>query len=185
MTEVVVKGIDDLVAALKAIPSKLRYRAVRNALAAGARIVRDVARRETPVISISNPMVQRGYRKPWTVRDAIVVRTSGVARRSGDVGVFVNVRPLKRGGGKYNPNDPFYWRWLEFGRKSRAVGERSTYMSRGKVRVIVHKGHATGAAEAQKFLQHAGKTLGEALQVIMPKLISSIEKLNVINAPPP
>jgi HK97 gp10 family phage protein len=82
------------------------------------------------------------------VRDAIRVRTSKTARKAGDVGVFVNVKPLP--GNKYksftkenlfrgtvrgyalvkkterganNPNDPFYWRFLEFG--TRNMKERS------------------------------------------------------------
>jgi HK97 gp10 family phage protein len=58
------------------------------------------------------------YRKPGTVKQAIRVRTSKADRRAGDVGVFVNVRPAKAGQrGAKNPNDPFYWRWLEFGTK--------------------------------------------------------------------
>lgn len=114
MLEVKVTGIPDLRAQLRSIPQKLRKRALRTALAAGARVVRDEARRLAPVISASAPAVLKGYRKPGTVRRAIAVRTSKLARRSGDVGVFVNVRPAKRGQrGAKNPNDPFYWRWLK------------------------------------------------------------------------
>ena len=59
-------------------------------------------------------------RQPGTVRKAITVRTSKVARRNGDLGVYVNVRPAKGGQrGKYSPTDPFYWRWLEFGARGK------------------------------------------------------------------
>jgi len=108
-----VTGIPDLKAALAGIVPKLRRQALRNALAAGARVVRDDARRRAPVLQ---PTLSEPRRKPGTVRKAISVRTSKTARRAGDVGVFVNVRPAKSGQrGAKSPNDPFYWRWLEFG----------------------------------------------------------------------
>lgn len=113
MLETKITGLDDIKEALSGIVPKLRKRALRNALAAGGRIIRDAARAAAPVISPSSLAVVKGYRKPGTVKKAISVRTSKLARRSGDVGVFVNVRPAKGAnrGGK-NPNDPFYWRWL-------------------------------------------------------------------------
>jgi hypothetical protein len=120
MIESKITGIPDLRAALAGIAPKLRVRALRNALAAGARLVQRAARARTPVM---NPLAhgnryafRKGYRKPGTVRKAISVRTSKVSRRRGDVGVFVNVRPargVKRGG--KSPHDPFYWRWLNSG----------------------------------------------------------------------
>lgn len=88
---------------------------LRNALAAGARLVRDEAKRNAPVMSSA---AQAPYRKPGTVKTAIKVRTSKLDRRAGNVGVFVNVKPAKAGQrGAKNPSDPFYWRWLEFGTK--------------------------------------------------------------------
>lgn len=154
-----VRGIPDLKAALAGVVPKLRVRALRNALAAGARVVQREARAKTPVIKPASVPVLKGYRKPGTVRKAISVRTSKVARRKGDVGVFVNVRPAKRGqrGGK-NPNDPFYWRWLEFGAK-----------------------HMGGAA----FLQAGAKRLGEALTVFERAIGPQIAKLNKPKAPAP
>lgn len=120
-----VQGLEQLAATLRAMPDKLRRRALRNALAAGGRVFRDEARRLTPALEKpvyrANGMIRRA---PGTVRKAITVRTSKLARRRGDVGVFVNVRPAKgalRGANK--PFDPFYWRFLEFGTsKMAAVG---------------------------------------------------------------
>lgn len=171
--EVRVRGLDDLKAQLQAIPDKLRRRVLRNALAAGARIVRDEARRGAPVLRQPDPR-----RKAGTVRDAIAVRTSNDARASGNVGVFVNVKPLKAAqiraykskGGRAasNPNDPFYWRWLEFGRQGRAGaaavprrvlragGER---YSRGR-----KAQRAVGPLPALQFLQRAAQRLGDALK---------------------
>jgi HK97 gp10 family phage protein len=95
----------------------MRKRVLRNALAAGAREVRDVAKRNAPVMTLGTSL-KAPYRKPGTVKQAIRVRTSKADRRAGDVGVFVNVRPAKAGQrGAKTPNDPFYWRFLEFGTK--------------------------------------------------------------------
>jgi len=129
-----IKGFDDLSAKLRAIAPALRKKAVRNALAAGARLVRDAARASAPVLSKPVP-----YRTAGLVKKSIVVRTSKVAKRAGDVGVFVNVRPAKGARfssktrrllgvkvrtrtqtrvslrGARSPVDPFYWRFLEFG----------------------------------------------------------------------
>lgn len=145
-----IRGIPDLKAALRSIPDKLRKRALRNALAAGARVIRDEAKRLAPVLQESQR--QYPYRQPGTVRKAISVRTSKQARRAGNVGVFVNVRPAKTGQrGAKSATDPYYWRWLEFGTKK--MGDRS-------------------------FLQPAANKLSEALSVFIAKIGPAIAKLN-------
>jgi HK97 gp10 family phage protein len=135
-----IRGFDDLAAKLREIPKALRKRVLRNALAAGARLVRDAARASAPVLQQSVP-----YRTPGLVRKSIVVRTSKAARRAGDVGVFVNVRPARGAksrrlqvftnrkrlvsraplvaahAGARRKTDPFYWRFLEFGTKKMAA----------------------------------------------------------------
>lgn len=147
--QVKITGLDEVIAALKGLPDKLRKRILRNALAAGARIVRDEARASAPVLR--NPVKAR-YRTPGTVRNAIVVRTSKVARRAGDVGVYVNVRPAKRGQrGAKSKTDPFYWRWLEFG---------------------------TVKLQAFAFLQKSARRLPDALQKFIKTAGPAIQKLN-------
>jgi HK97 gp10 family phage protein len=112
-----IEGLDNLKRKLSEVPKAMRKRVLRNALAAGAREVRDVAKRNAPVLTLGTSL-KAPYRKPGTVKQAIRVRTSKADRRAGDVGVFVNVRPAKAGQrGAKNPNDPFYWRFLEFGTK--------------------------------------------------------------------
>jgi HK97 gp10 family phage protein len=146
-----IRGLPDLREALRSIPDKLRKRALRNALAAGARIIRDDARRATPVLSASDA-IKAPFRTPGLVRKQIVVRTSKVARRRGDVGVFVNVKPAKKGlRGAKSKVDPFYWRWLEFGSKKLA---------------------------ATPFLQPAADRLPEALEVFKRKLAAAVVTLN-------
>ena len=135
------QGFDDLAAKLRAITPALRKRVLRNALAAGARLVRDDARRNVPVLS---PSVRAPYRTPGLLKKSLVVRTSKDARKAGDVGVFVNVRPAK--GAKYKTTtgrvlglkvrsrslvrasqrgaksklDPFYWKFVHFGTRKMA-----------------------------------------------------------------
>lgn len=146
-----VRGLEDFKRAAVAIPAALRKRVLRNALAAGARLVRDEARRNAPVLSLGNQL-KAPYRKPGTVRKAIVVRTSKANRRAGDVGVFVNVKPAKKGGrGAKNPADPFYWRWLEFG---------------------------TERMRARPFLQPATARLRDALGVFETKIADWLKSVN-------
>lgn len=179
MIEARVTGLPDLREALRGVVPKLRVRALRNALAAGARVVQRAARAATPVISQAAPMVRKGYRKPGTVREAISVRTSKVARRAGDVGVFVNVKPAK--GARYKTQrhvfgiktrrlvrasqrgakshvDPFYWRFLEFGTR-----------------------HITAAW----FLRRGAQALPQALAVFTAQLPKIVAKLNRPKAPAP
>lgn len=122
------QGFDDLIAKLRDIPQAMRKRVLRNALAAGGRLVRDSARAAAPVLQQPVP-----YRTAGLLRRAVVVRTSKQARQRGDVGVFVNVRPAK--GAKYrgreivrasargarSKTDPFYWRFVEFGTRKMAA----------------------------------------------------------------
>jgi len=108
---------------------------------------------------VLQPTQRAPFRTPGTVRKAIAVRTSKLARRKGDVGVFVNVRPAKKGArGAKSKTDPFYWRWLEFGtRFMRSVG----------------------------FLQAAAKQLPQALAVFSREIGPQIAKLNNPKGPQP
>lgn len=153
--ETTVHGLPDLKAALAAIAPKLRRRALRNALAAGARVVRDAARQAAPVLRAAHRRAP--FRTPGTLRKAITVRTSKQARRAGDVGVFVNVRPATKGQrGAKSARDPFYWRFVEFG---------------------------TARMRAMPFLQVGGKRLAQALEVFKQKIGPAIAKLNTGGEP--
>ena len=168
--QVRIEGMEQALAVLRALPDRLRNRALRNALAAGGRVVRDAAKRLAPVINPGDPAVLKGWRKPGTLKRAITVRTSKQARRAGNVGVFVNVRPAKgakfKGGkqvkasqrGAKNPNDPFYWRFVEFGTK---------------------------VAGARPFLAKGAQRLDQALQAFIKAIGPQIAKLNVPKAPAP
>lgn len=146
-----VKGLDELKRKLAEVPKAMRKRVLRNALAAGAREVRDVAKRNAPVMTLGTSL-SAPYRKPGTVKQAIRVRTSKADRRAGDVGVFVNVKPAKAGQrGAKNPNDPFYWRFLEFGTRKMA---------------------------ARPFLQRATSALPKALTIFQERVAKWINETN-------
>jgi HK97 gp10 family phage protein len=170
-----VQGIPELKTALRALVPKLRQRILRNALAAGARVVQKEARDNTPVLAAA---MATPYRKPGTVRKAISVRTSKLARRRGDVGVFVNVKPAGKGarGGK-SPNDPFYWRWLNWGwnppRRSDGVGTTGK-----RYRRALNKAGGSKRVPGARFLEAGAAKLGQALQVFIRTVGPQIDKLN-------
>lgn len=118
--QVRLEGVEELKAALRGLPEKLRKRVLLGALRKAARAISTEAKAQAPVLKVA----KRG-RTPGTVRKRISVRASKFARQAGDVGVFVGVKPLRGGAdarryGKAsakNPNDPFYWRFHEFGTK--------------------------------------------------------------------
>ena len=146
-----IEGLDNLKRKLAEVPKAMRKRVLRNALAAGAREVRDAAKRSAPVMTLGTSL-NAPYRKPGTVKQAIRVRTSKADRRAGDVGVFVNVRPAKSGQrGAKNPNDPFYWRFLEFGTKK---------------------------MPARPFLQRATSALPKALTIFQERIAKWINETN-------
>ena len=146
-----IEGLDNLKRKLAEVPKAMRKRVLRTALAAGAREVRDVAKRNAPVMTLGTSL-KAPYRKPGTVKQAIRVRTSKADRRAGDVGVFVNVRPAKAGQrGAKNPNDPFYWRFLEFGTKK---------------------------MPAKPFLQRATSALPKALTIFQERIAKWINETN-------
>jgi hypothetical protein len=114
----VVQGIEQVKQALLRLTPQLRRRAIGNALRAGGREVQKAGKLEIP--ELKKPIYRKGVliRKPGTLLLAFKVRTSKDTARTGDVGVFVNIKPaVGADRGKYSPNDPFYWRWQNWGSK--------------------------------------------------------------------
>ena len=168
--EISVAGFDVLAAQLRAITPALRKRVVRNALAAGARLVRDDAKRRAPVLQLGRTSP---YRKPGTVKKAIKVRTSKRDRSNGDVGVFVNVKPNNKGA--KSPDDPYYWRWLEFGYNA-ATGKRG---KSGKyARRQLNKSGAPKTIRGIGFLKASAGKFGAALEIIERSMATWFDKTN-------
>jgi HK97 gp10 family phage protein len=153
--KVKLEGADVLKRALGDAARHIRAKAVRGALREAGKVIQAAAKQSAPVLAVPTKT-----RKPGTVKKAISVRVSKFARRAGNDGVYVGVRPLrgaaqvKRHGkaGAKNPNDPFYWRFLEFG---------------------------TRHMPARPFLRRAVDRQGAAaISAFMKAVVPQIEKLN-------
>lgn len=123
-----VDGIDGLRIELQKLAPEMRRGPGRRALVKGAEPVLARAIVETP--ELSRDVYKRGrlVRRKGTLRRALKIRSSKDVNKTGDVGVFVNIKPLTKGaiadfkaatgrGGGDNPDDPFYWRWVHFATK--------------------------------------------------------------------
>ena len=148
------EGVDALNKALAEATKQIRTKAVRSALRKAGQVISKEAKQAAPVLSAPTKT-----RKPGTVKKAIAVRASKFARQAGNEGVFINVRPLRGSrqkalgkAGAKNPNDPFYWRFQEFG---------------------------TVKMKARPFLSPSAESKGnEAIKTFMDSVIPQIEKLN-------
>lgn len=174
------EGIDELKRALADVSKQIRTKAVRGALRQAGNIIKKQAQSNAPILK--SPAQNR---KPGTLRRSITVRASKFARRNKDEGVYISVRPLrgsrqKRLGkaGANNPNDPFYWRFLEFGTKAYVIkptkGRRLLKFGVRFAKSVKHPGIA-----AQRFMTRAAEQRGkEAIAVFMREVIPQIEKFN-------
>lgn len=202
------EGLDSLKRTLQDLPKNLRKKALTKALRAAGKVVLDEARARAPVLKEAIP-----HRRAGTVKKAIKLRVSKMDKRQGNVGVFVNVKPLtkaqignfksssvKSGGkasGSANPNDPYYWRWLEFGHKivPRSSGQQgggtTHYTQRlrnGKIKkrtakwsassITGRRRLATGLVAARPFLRPAADKLEEAKRVFERTVLPEIAALN-------
>ena len=201
-------GLDNLKRTLQALPNNLRRKALTKALRAAGKVVLDEAKARVPVLKTATP-----YRRAGTVKKAIKIRVSKMDKRQGNVGVFINVKPLtkaqigkfkassvKAGGkasGSANPNDPYYWRWLEFGHRivARSAGQQgggiTSYTQRlrnGKLKsrtakwsassITGRRRLATGSVAARPFLKPAADKLEEAKRVFERTVLPEIAALN-------
>lgn len=118
-------GADDLKKALEELAPEMRRGPGRRALVKGAEPVLAKAIAETP--ELSRDVYRRGkmIRQKGTLKRALKIRSSKDVNKTGDVGVFVNIKPLNKGAiadfkaatgrsGSQNAQDPFYWRWQTF-----------------------------------------------------------------------
>ena len=119
-----IEGLTELQAALKALPQKLHKRVLNSALMTGARLIGKEASLKAPVLQEPTP-----GRRPGTLRRNIRARP---IRPEYSASVMVGVRKLSgkqvmafkkanRRGGAANPDDPFYWRFVEFGTSKMAA----------------------------------------------------------------
>ena len=161
------EGVDELKRALADAAKQIRTKAVRGALREAGNVIKKQAQISAPVLTA--PVKNR---KTGTIKRNITVRPSKFARRDGNDGVFVSVRPLRGSrqkklgkAGANNPNDPFYWFFQEFGWQPRAPKKR--------------KGPRAQRVPGRYFMTSAAQTKGqEAISVFMNRVVPQIEKLN-------
>lgn len=164
------QGADDAIAELSSLPDKMRRQILRPTLVAGGRLVRNAAKARAPVLQGRDRR-----RKAGTVRDAIKLRTSKRDRRAGDVGVFVNVKPAAGASkGANSRDDPYYWRWIEFGRSAGMTRRKTSGNGRQRKTIPVR----VGAIPAAGFLAGAADQFPAALAKIEAGFVRSVAKLN-------
>lgn len=114
-----VDGLKELQKAMQSLGRKTSNRIAVKAMRKGGAIVRDKARMLAPVLKENVP-----HRRAGTLRKSIQSRTKVGKNGRTDTYIWVKglstkqVLKFKEKGGKssaYNPRDPFYWRYLEFG----------------------------------------------------------------------
>lgn len=124
---VTIEGLTELKQALRQLPQELTHKVLKGALTDGAHEIEHEAERRAPILKTPDPR-----RKPGTLRrrmSSIGLRT---AVRPYQATVLVYPRPLSRGkvtafkrstgkGASDNPDDPFYWRFVEYGTRFMAA----------------------------------------------------------------
>ncbi|WP_443090318.1 HK97-gp10 family putative phage morphogenesis protein [Basfia succiniciproducens] len=114
-----ITGLKELGQAMNSLERKVKNRIAVKAMRKGGAIIREQARANAPTLKRQVP-----HRKRGTLRKAISSSTK--MDKNGTVRTTIFVRQLKtkkiiefKGtngkSGAYNPNDPFYWRFVEFG----------------------------------------------------------------------
>lgn len=114
-----IRGLREIQDAMRELPKRINRNMLDQGLLTGARIVRDEAKARVPLLREPDARRRRG-----TLQRAI--RAGRVRPQGYAAAVWVRVRKLTgkqiarfkakgKGKGSQNPNDPFYWAFVEFG----------------------------------------------------------------------
>lgn len=113
----VTMNLPDFRRQLRELSAKVEKRVVRNATRAAARVFRDAARAEAPVLA------EPDFRRvAGALKRAIYAGPSKVKRGRGVVAFYVGVKASRTA--RKTARDPFYWRFLEGGWIPRGPGQR-------------------------------------------------------------
>ena len=111
MGNVKVEGLSQIHKALSELGRKTANKIGVKAMRLGGKVMREQARQNAPSLSRSLP-----HRRAGTLKKAI--KSSTKVLRNGNIGTVIRVKGLtakNASSGAYNPKDPFYWRFVEFG----------------------------------------------------------------------
>ncbi len=125
MVSIHVEGLEALRRNLRQLPLDVQANVLSKAVEAGAVVIRDDAKPRVPLLRIADARRIRG------LLQRMVLATRGV-RRDSEAAAFVTVKRLSKGavakfkkasgkGAASNPNDPWYWRFIEFGTSKAAA----------------------------------------------------------------
>jgi HK97 gp10 family phage protein len=123
VVEVDVHGLSELRAALLRFPQEFDRKVLNASLLKGAKLMSDKAKENAPILNLQASGLVR--RTPGTIVRNIRART-GVPISGMTATVIVGVRRMSNKNilafkgstgkdGEANPDDPFYWRFMEFG----------------------------------------------------------------------
>ncbi len=134
--DIQLQGASELIAKLQALPDKLANNVMTGALFAGARVIRDEARRRVPILDLTK---WGGPHEPGALLQAILARRSRSRSRN---------EVLARVGISY---DAFYGHYVEFGtRHARAYPfMRPAYDTKGGDAAQAVIDYAAGRLEAE------------------------------------
>lgn len=113
------EGLEELRRAFRELPAELQKRELAAAVSQGAKVIRDDAAARAPVLKTPDPRRTAGLLRR-------MIRATRGVRNGSEASAFVSVRRLSRAAwqkfkraagnlGAVNPNDAFYWRFVEFG----------------------------------------------------------------------
>lgn len=121
-----VEGAEELAKALRQLPVRARKKHLRRGLRRGITLIRDEIRATAPV----RPPQMPSSHKPGLLRRAIRVRPRRA--RSGYIKVSLyyprhgRTTGNKTSAGRYDPKDPFYWRFVVDGTRFMAANDYIT-----------------------------------------------------------
>lgn len=123
--KVQIKGLREIGEAMKSLPGRMDQRLLHRGLTAGARLVRDDARARVPMLQVPDPRRTRGLlrrmiqvarvRPEPGMRATVWVRMRMLSGRRAAAWKQRMATSGKRWAGSFNPNDPYYWKFVEFG----------------------------------------------------------------------
>lgn len=199
--EVKLEGIQEIDKRLREVPVALRKKVLASALRKGANIIKKKAIELAPSLKKSTK-----YRNKGTIKKAIKVHVSKFSRKSGDIGVYLGVKPISNSAirafkssgtlsSSKNPNDPYYWRWVHFGHKivpRQGKGGVTTYwttLRNGKRKfrtrefsgatITGRRRSSTSSVKGVPFLSDAATAKQQvALDAIIAGIIPAIEKMD-------
>lgn len=178
MADLIITGLEDVEARLKAIPVELRKGPVQRATLAGARMMREKVRAAVPQW---NGAPLSGGRQPGLLKQSIAVFTDRKAP-PGVIRYLIGTRRLKKSyvnnaknrryyrvGKKYFvPGAGYYIKFVEFGSRSAGPKQPKTHARKGQG--AQHPFANTVEANAQAFIDTFTTTLETQLTATIKKL---------------